>query len=179
MTYLESLRRNEAEHRARLEAWLGEHGQDPDADPEEEAGESPDAPLRDPDAVGRHPLARTGEGRGHAGDLAALRADYDLEDEAVVVYGHFAYQAEDRELTELFKELARSESGHRNGLRRTIRTVEDPTTPVVLFCPLCGWQIDFGPDPAEGSEGKCPMCPGRFALRLGEDGDWTLERLAP
>ena len=177
MTYLEALRRNEAEHRARLEAWLRDHGEDPEA----EAGEGPEAALLDPDpdAVGRHPLARTGEGRGHTADLAALRADYELEDEAVVVYGHFAYQAEDRELTELFKELARSESGHRNGLRRTIRTVEDPATSVVLFCPLCGWQIDFGPDPAEGSERKCPMCPGRFALRLGEDGDWTLERLSP
>ena len=96
-----------------------------------------------------------------------------------MIYGHFAYQAEDRELMELFKELARSESGHRNGLRRTIRTVEDPATPVILFCPLCGWQIDFGPDPAEGTEGKCPVCPGRFALRLDEGGDWTLERLAP
>jgi rubrerythrin len=179
VSYLESLRRNEAEHRALLEAWLRDHGQDPEADADAPAGEGLDATLLDPAAAGRHPLARRGDGRGHAGDLAALRADYDLEDEAVVVYGHFAYQAEDHELTELFKELARSESGHRNGLRRTIRTVEDPATPVVLFCALCGWPIDFGPDAAEGSEGKCPVCPGRFALHLGEDGDWTLERLAP
>jgi rubrerythrin len=175
---MESLRRNEAEHRARLEAWLRAHGEDPEADaPVDEAFS---VAALDPDAVGRHPLTRKEDGgRGRAGDIAALSADYDFEDEAVVVYGHFAYQAEDRELMELFKELARSEAGHRNGLRRTIRTVEDPATPVVLFCPLCGWQIDFGPDPAEGAEGKCPVCPGRFALRLGEYGDWTLERLAP
>lgn len=50
---------------------------------------------------------------------------------------------------------------------------------MILFCPLCGWQIDFGPDPAEGTEGKCPVCPGRFALGLDKGGDWTLERLAP
>jgi rubrerythrin len=111
--------------------------------------------------------------------VAALRSDYDFEDEAVALYGHFAYQAEDLELMELFKELARGEAGHRNGLRRTIRTVEDPATSVILFCPLCGWAIDFGPDPAEGTEGKCPVCPGRFALRLDESGDWTMERLAP
>ena len=126
----------------------------------------------------RSPRATDG-GRGRSADLAALRADYDFEDEAVALYGRFAYQAEDHELMELFKELSRAESGHRNGLRRTVRSVEDPATPVILFCPLCGWQIDFGPDPAEGTEGKCPMCPGRFALRLDASGDWTLERLAP
>ena len=80
---------------------------------------------------------------------------------------------------ELFKELARAESGHRNGLRRTVRAVEDPARPVVFFCPLCGWEVDFGPEPVEGAERKCPMCPGRFALRLGAGGDWALERLAP
>jgi hypothetical protein len=117
--------------------------------------------------------------RGRAGDLAALRADYDLEDEAVVIYGHFAYRADDRELMELFKELARSESGHRNGLRRVIGSLREVATPVVLFCPLCGWEIDFGPVPSEGAEVKCRMCPGRFALRLDESGDWALERLAP
>ena len=83
------------------------------------------------------------------------------------------------ESVELFKELARSESGHRNGLRRVIRSLQEAATAVVLYCPLCGWELDFGPVPAEGAEVKCRMCPGRFALRLDQRGDWTLERLAP
>jgi rubrerythrin len=178
VTYWESLRRNEAEHRHLLEAWL--RGRDEDPDRDEAASVALDAGAPAAGDAGRHPLPPTADGiRGHASDVAALRADYDFEDEAVTIYGHFAYQTDDRELTELFKELARGEAGHRNGLRRTLRTVEDPATPVILFCPLCGWQVDFGPDPAEGTEGKCPVCPGRFALRLDESGDWTLERLAP
>ena len=185
VAYWESLRRNEAGHRGALEAWLRAHGADPDRDEPATrilGASVPDAATsaRDAGGAGRHPLPPRADGvRGHATDVAALRADYDFEDEAVAIYGHFAYQAENHELMELFKELARGEAGHRNGLRRTIRTVEDPATPVILFCPLCGWQIDFGPDPAEGTEGKCPVCPGRFALRLDESGDWTLERLAP
>jgi len=183
VTYWESLRRNEAEHRRRLEDWLRAHGEDPDAAEERTeaaAARILDAASAQEGGAGRHPLAPAApRSRGHAADLAALRSDYDFEDEAVAVYGHFAYRAEDPELMELFKELARGEAGHRNGLRRTIRTVEDPATPVILFCPLCGWAIDFGPDPAEGAEGKCPMCPGRFALRLDDRGDWTLEGLAP
>jgi len=183
VTYWESLRRNEAEHRRRLEDWLRAHGEDPDAAVERAEAAAAgilDAASAQEGGSGRHPLAPAApRSRGHAADLAALRSDYDFEDEAVAVYGHFAYRAEDPELMELFKELARGEAGHRNGLRRTIRTVEDPATPVILFCPLCGWAIDFGPDPAEGAEGKCPMCPGRFALRLDDRGDWTLEGLAP
>ncbi len=178
VTYWESLRRNEAGHRHLLEAWLRARGEDPDRDEAVAGAFATGAPAAGD--VGRHPLPPAADGvRGRAADVAALRADYDFEDEAVTIYGHFAYQAEDHELMELFKELARGEAGHRNGLRRTLRTVEDPATPVILFCPLCGWQVDFGPDPAEGTEGKCPVCPGRFALRLDESGDWTLERLAP
>ena len=117
--------------------------------------------------------------RGYARDLTALRADLEFEDAAVKRYGHMAAEAEDPALKELFKELTRGEAGHRRGLRHMIARVEDPAVPVVLFCPLCGWEIDFGPDPAEGSQGKCRMCPGRFALRLDEAGDWALERIAP
>ena len=107
------------------------------------------------------------EARGRAGDFAALRADYDFEDEAVVIYGHFAYRAEDRELMELFKELARSESGHRNGLRRVIRSLQETATPVVLFCPLCGWELDFGPRPLRGRGGQVPHVPGPVRAAAG------------
>jgi len=117
--------------------------------------------------------------QGYARDLAALRSDLEFEIAAVKRYGRMAEEAGDPTLRALFKELSIGETGHWRGLRRTIATIEDTATPVVLFCPLCGWQVDFGPDPADGATGKCPMCPGRFALRLDAGGDWTLERLAP
>lgn len=117
--------------------------------------------------------------RGYARDLAALRDDLEFEIAAVKRYGRMAVEADDPALRALFKELSLGETGHWRGLRRMIATIEDPATRVVLFCPLCGWQVDFGQDPADGAAGKCPMCPGRFALRLDAGGDWTLERLAP
>ena len=158
-------------------AWLRRHGEDPDLEVPARADLT--AAALDPEATGRHPLRLADGARGQAGDLAALHGDYDFEDEAVVIYGRFAYRSEDRELMELFKELARSESGHRNGLRRVIRSLQEVARPVVLFCPLCGWEIDFGPVPSDGAEAKCRMCPGRFRLRLDDQGDWALERLAP
>jgi rubrerythrin len=116
--------------------------------------------------------------RGNSWALAALADDLLFEQEATKLYGRFATAAEDPAAKELFKELARGEAGHVRGIRRLIEMLAAPDAPVVFFCPLCGWQIDFGADPAEGTQGKCPMCPGRFALRL-RDGDWTLDRLAP
>lgn len=116
--------------------------------------------------------------RGHASALAALRADYEFEEAAVRRYGHMAAEAVDPGIAALFKELARGEAGHRRGLRRMIATYEDAATPVILSCPVCGWQIDFGATP-EGLSVACPMCAARFILRLDAAGDWTLETRAP
>ena len=116
---------------------------------------------------------------GYASDVTALREDYDFEEAATRRYGHMAAEAEDAAVAALFTELARGEAGHRRGLRRMAQNLEDPAAPVLLFCPLCGWEVDFGAGATEGTVAKCPMCPGRFALRLGAGGDWTLERRAP
>jgi len=116
--------------------------------------------------------------RGYTTALAALADDLEFELNATKLYGRFANQAEDPLIKELLKELSRGEAGHMRGVRRLAETLRDPQTHVVFFCPLCGWQVDFGAAPAEGAPGKCPMCPGKYALRLA-DGDWVLDRLAP
>lgn len=116
---------------------------------------------------------------GYLRDLGHLRGDLLFEEQAVKRYGQMAAAASDPGVRGLFVELSLGEAGHRRGLRHVIARVEDAATPVVFFCPLCGWEIDFGPDPQEGDAAKCRMCPGKFALRLSADGDWTLERLEP
>jgi rubrerythrin len=116
--------------------------------------------------------------RGYAWTLSALQADLEFERAAVKLYGKYAAAVEDPEIREVFKDLARAEAGHVRGLRRLIEDFSAEDQPVLFFCPMCGWQIDYGPTPAEGAELKCPMCAGRFALRL-VDGDWTLERVGP
>ena len=116
--------------------------------------------------------------RGYAWTRGALEDDLEFEQTAVKLYGKYATAVADPLLKELFVELARAEAGHVRGLRRLIEDFSADDVPVLFFCPMCGWQIDYGSAPAEGTRLKCPMCSGRFALRL-VDGDWTLERVAP
>jgi len=116
--------------------------------------------------------------RGYSWALGALATDLEREQTAVKLYGKYAVAVGDPALKELFKELARAEAGHVRGLRKLIEDFGADDVAVLFFCPLCGWQIDYGAAPAEGTELKCPMCAGRFALRL-VDGDWTLERTGP
>jgi rubrerythrin len=115
---------------------------------------------------------------GYSWALAALRSDLEFEQRAVKLYGTFAAAVADPGLKELFKDLARAEAGHVRGLRRLSEDFGADDVTVLFFCPMCGWQIDYGAAPKEGTELKCPMCAGRFALRL-VDGDWALQRVGP
>ncbi len=116
--------------------------------------------------------------RGYTWTLSALQSDLEFEQTAVKLYGKYAAAVADPRLKELFKDLARAEAGHVRGLRQLMRDFAAEDQPVLFFCPMCGWQIDYGSSPADGTVLKCPMCAGRFALRL-VDGDWTLERVGP
>lgn len=116
--------------------------------------------------------------RGYRWALRELASDLEFEQNAVKLYGTFAARVQQPELKEMFKDIARAEAGHVRGLRRLIETFAADDVPVIFFCPMCGWQIDYGVRPQEGAQLKCPMCAGRFTLRL-VDGDWTLERTGP
>jgi rubrerythrin len=115
---------------------------------------------------------------GYAWALAALQDDLEFEQAAVKLYGKYGAAVKDPALKEVFKDLARAEAGHVRGLRKLIEDFGRDDQTVVFFCPMCGWEIDYGSRPSEGTELKCPMCAGRFALRL-VGGDWTLERVGP
>ena len=174
VTYWESLRRNEAEHRAPA----SRPGCEPTARTRtRRTGRAPaDAGVLD---GGEHPGGRrrpapAGSGGGTASAATPptwppCAPTTTSRTRPSRIYGHFAYRAEDPELMELFKELARGEAGHRNGLRRTIRTVEDPATPVILFCPLCGWAHRLRPGPRGGHGGQVPHVPRTIRAASGRE----------
>jgi rubrerythrin len=201
--YWEGLRRNEGDHHATILAELAKAGGDSeDAAPGEDPALGRLSPTTEPlldaepstgaeSSTGAEPaitpeLAATPEpsvghnaplrDRGYAHILATLRSDLEFERMAVEKYATFAKQLGDPRLKALMREFVRAETGHGRGLTRTIERVSAPDYPVVLFCPTCAWQLDFGTDPADRATIHCPMCAMDFALRV-RDGDFVLERI--
>ena len=161
--YWEGLRRNESDHRAQILAELAQLGA---------AGDGP-APATPAPPVA---LPDPGDPRGFARAVATLRSDVEFERAAVEKYAEFAKALDDPRLKALMREFVRAETGHGRGLKRTIEQVTAADYPVVVFCPTCGWQLDFGAAPAEGVRVHCPMCAMTFALAV-RDGQFVLDRV--
>ena len=178
--YWEGLRRNEGDHHATILAELAKAGggaPNEAAVDEEPTGRAlaPTAAESSDTAALPAPHAPLRE-RGYARMLATLRSDLEFEHLAVEKYATFAKQLTDPRLKALMREFVRAETGHGRGLTATIERVSAADYPVILFCPTCGWQLDFGTDPAERATVHCPMCAMDFALRVA-DGDFVLERV--
>jgi rubrerythrin len=115
------------------------------------------------------------EVEGQKTNMAMLRADLAFEQEAVKTYHNFASQAQDEEAKKLFIDLTRAEKGHVNGLNTFIKEFHANNRPVAFFCPVCGWEVAFGPAPEVGSESRCRMCGVVWVLDLN-DGDYQIGR---
>jgi rubrerythrin len=103
---------------------------------------------------------------GYKSRLEILRKDLAVEHQAVRLYGEFSLQAGDPEVKKMFAHFARAESGHVNSLGYLIRQIEHGKYNVAFFCPVCGWEIDFGENPEVGAETRCRMCHVSFRLEM-------------
>jgi rubrerythrin len=181
--YWEGLRRNEADHHERIVAELAALGAaDTQALPVGPAdaaapasGPAPAGPATADAAAQISPTASLRE-RGYARTLATLASDLEFESQAVATYAANAKLLADPGLKAFMKELVRAETGHRRGLERAIERLNAGHEAVVLYCPVCGWELDFGAEPADGATVRCPVCAVSFAL-AARDGDFALERV--
>lgn len=105
-----------------------------------------------------------------------LDLNHEFEKVATATYRRFAEEAADPALKATFKDMAQSEAGHVNIFRTLLEEVRSGKFPVVFYCPLCGWEIDFGTGPTEGREERCAKCGLKVRLAL-KDGDWDLVRV--
>lgn len=101
--------------------------------------------------------------------LSFLREDLESERAALRTYMEFAGSAADEAVRTMFLLLAKAEQGHANGLLKLLTDIEGSEHPVVFYCPVCGWEIDFGRNPATGKQVRCRMC--GVIITLEEDND--------
>lgn len=113
---------------------------------------------------------------GFATALLHLRMDLEFEKIANRTYGQFYREAESPEMKETFKALMRSEAGHMGVLKQVIEQIEAGEFPVMFYCPICGWELDYGARPALGAEIRCAKCGQTFALKMDE-GDYIVSQV--
>ncbi|MHB9130920.1 MAG: ferritin-like domain-containing protein [Armatimonadota bacterium] len=111
-------------------------------------------------------------GRGFATMLTHLKLDLEFERTAVDAYARFRREAEDPALKDTFKDLTRSEAGHINMFQKLIDQIETNQYPVLIYCPVCGWEMDFGINPPEDVPLRCEQCKAKIALSM-VDGDFV------
>ena len=112
-------------------------------------------------------------GRGFSTMLAHLRLNLEFERTALKTYLQFARESEDAELQYTFKQLAQSEAGHINLFKTLIEQIEANEYPLLIYCPVCGWELDFGVNPPEGMIMRCEKCKQQVELHI-EAGDYVV-----
>ncbi len=110
-------------------------------------------------------------GRGFSSILAHLRLNLAFERTALAAYSQFAHETNDVALKLTFQRLACSEAGHINLFMSLIAQIEANEYPISIYCPVCGWELQFGVNPAVGTHVRCEKCKQQMELQI-EMGDY-------
>ncbi|MCL5987252.1 MAG: hypothetical protein M1371_11930 [Actinobacteria bacterium] len=113
---------------------------------------------------------------GWSSILFHLRTDLEFEKKATSFYELFTSESTDPEVKKAFDDLARSEAGHVNILSGLIAEIEEGKFPVLFYCKVCGWELDFGLNPKLGTITQCGKCATVFELGIEKD-DFKIKRL--
>lgn len=112
--------------------------------------------------------------RGYKTTLEFLLEDIGLEEEAMRLYSGYAAKSPDGKARAAFSRLISAERAHADALRRIVKEIEEDRHPVILYCPFCGWEMNFGEMPSLGNEEVCPVCCRKYAL-VEDGGDYKLK----
>lgn len=115
-------------------------------------------------------------GEGFVDTLLHMTLNRDFEEIARATYSQFARETSNPALKDLFTEQARSEMGHVNIFKEVVEALQKGQYPLLFFCPVCGWELDYGSAPVAGDVKGCPKCGARFSLSMDE-GNWKLTRM--
>ncbi len=115
--------------------------------------------------------------KGFLSALLHMRLNWEFEEIARATYSQFARETNDDALQRLFTEQARSEMGHVNIFKEAVESLETGQYHALFFCPVCGWELDYGTGPQDNDVKTCPKCGAKFSLAV-EDGNWTLTRVS-
>ncbi|MBD3233317.1 MAG: hypothetical protein GF315_06290, partial [candidate division Zixibacteria bacterium] len=102
--------------------------------------------------------------KGFRTSLFYLYMNLEFERFANATYAKFSRETDDENVKARFKELVKSEAGHTKIFRELIKAIEEGKFPVIVICPVCGWELNYGPSPDEGAVVYCEKCMVDFRL---------------
>ena len=114
--------------------------------------------------------------QGYKTTLEFLLNDIGLEEEAISLYSEFAAKSPDESVRAAFSRLISAERAHADALKRIVKEIEEDRHPVILYCPFCGWEMNYGEMPSLGNEEACPVCCRKYAL-IEDGGDYKLKQV--
>lgn len=108
--------------------------------------------------------------------LALMEINLDFEERAIKVYQGFANASNDPALKELYNSLVKAEMGHLNIFRKYIDDIKNQQLDVIFYCPVCGWDINFGKNPKEGDKNCCQRCGTHVEIFIN-NGDYEIKEV--
>lgn len=113
---------------------------------------------------------------GYLSIIKMIETDLEFEKDAVRIYNEFAEKVHDPQLKKMFIEFAKAETGHVNGLQKLMQFIQEGKHEVKFYCPVCGWEVNFGIAPKVKDQARCRMCGVIFEL-IEIGGDYDIRRL--
>ncbi len=101
--------------------------------------------------------------------LALMEINLDFEERAIKVYQGFASASKDPFLKDMYLSLIKAEQGHLNIFRNFIQQIKNKMLDVIFYCPVCGWEVNFGKTPAEGDIRTCQKCGSIIEIYISEN----------
>ncbi|MBN1614576.1 MAG: hypothetical protein JW950_08945 [Deltaproteobacteria bacterium] len=87
-----------------------------------------------------------------------------------------AQEQSDPALRQILGDIALRCKKNSGKIEQMFEALSAETYQVMLRCPICGWAIPFGSDPAVGTEAKCELCAIWFRLEERE-GNYFLKKI--
>lgn len=106
--------------------------------------------------------------------LSILQINLDFEERAIKVYEGFASASKDPILKEFYYSLVKAEMGHLNIFKKYIEEIKNNLLDVVFYCPVCGWEVNFGKTPNIGDTTCCQRCGTHLEIFI-EEGDYEIK----
>ena len=114
---------------------------------------------------------------GYRTTWALLDNNHRWETSLAEKFATLAKEQPDPALSQILSDIALRCRKNSDKIEQLLQDLSSEAYEVTLKCPICGWGIPYGSNPALGTEVKCELCAIWFRLEEKE-GNYHLQKLS-